>query len=36
VSTVTCTATDAPGNTNSCTFTRDVLDQELPVVVWPD
>src|SRR5204862_320363 len=35
VSTVTCTATDASGNTNTCTFTVTVNDTELPTLICP-
>jgi subtilisin-like proprotein convertase family protein len=32
---VTCTATDASGNTNSCTFTVTVRDNQPPTIVCP-
>src|SRR5439155_18673084 len=35
VTTVTCTATDASGNTNACTFTVTVNDTEAPHAVCP-
>src|SRR4029079_19279049 len=35
VTTVTCTATDAIGNTNACTFTVTVTDNELPTLSCP-
>src|SRR5207253_7395149 len=35
VSTVTCTATDASGNTNPCTFTVTVQDNEAPTILCP-
>jgi hypothetical protein len=33
--TVTCTATDASGNTNACTFTVTINDTELPAITCP-
>ncbi|MFM1770280.1 MAG: hypothetical protein RJA22_2809, partial [Verrucomicrobiota bacterium] len=35
VTTVACTATDAAGNTNRCTFTVSVSDAEVPVASCP-
>src|SRR5205823_2592730 len=35
VSAVTCTATDASGNTNQCTFTVTINDTEAPVITCP-
>src|SRR5436853_5364813 len=35
VTTVTNVATDASGNTSSCTFTVTVLDQQAPVITCP-
>src|SRR5207247_1098732 len=35
LTTVTCTATDASGNTNACTFTVTVNDNELPTLTCP-
>ncbi|PWU18363.1 MAG: hypothetical protein C5B50_09240 [Verrucomicrobia bacterium] len=32
---VVCTATDCGGNTNTCSFTVTVLDQEMPVIACP-
>src|SRR6185436_6231985 len=32
---VTCTATDASGNTASCSFTVTVEDHELPTIICP-
>jgi|GEM_PF-6802498 len=34
--TVTCTATDGAGNTNSCSFTVTITDTEPPALVCPD